>query len=62
MSWGNRHLEAAGLGAFIANATQAGDYPRVALGIAVMSIFVIAFNRMLWRPMYRYAERRLRLD
>ncbi|MCH7863179.1 MAG: ABC transporter permease subunit, partial [Proteobacteria bacterium] len=62
VSWGNRHLEAAGLGAFIANATQAGDYPRVALGIAVMSIFVIAFNRMLWRPMYRYAERRLRLD
>lgn len=62
VSWGDKHLEAAGLGSFIANATQAGDYPRVALGIAVMSIFVIAFNRMLWRPMYRYAERRLRLD
>ena len=62
VSWGDKHLEAAGLGSFIANATQAGDYPRVALGIAVMSIFVIAFNRTLWRPMYRYAERRLRLD
>ncbi|OYX74037.1 MAG: sulfonate ABC transporter permease [Caulobacter sp. 32-67-35] len=62
VSWGDRHLEAHGLGAFIARATQEGDYPRVALGIAVMSVFVIAFNRTLWRPMYRFAERRLRLD
>lgn len=61
VTWGDRHLEAAGLGAFIARATAAGDYARVALGVAVMSIFVIAFNRMLWRPMYRFAERRLRL-
>ncbi|HEY4249770.1 MAG TPA: ABC transporter permease subunit [Roseomonas sp.] len=62
VSWGDRHVEAAGLGAFIARATEAADYPRVALGIAVMSIFVIAFNRILWRPLYAYAERRLRLD
>ena len=62
VSWGNRHLEAVGLGSFIAKATAAGDYPRVALGVAVMSVFVIAFNRTLWRPLYRFAERRLRLD
>jgi len=61
VTWGDKHLEAAGLGAFIARATAAGDYARVALGVAVMSIFVIAFNRALWRPMYRFAERRLRL-
>lgn len=62
VSWGDKHLEAAGLGSFIARATADGDYPRVALGILVMSIFVITFNRALWRPMYRFAERRLRLD
>ncbi len=62
VSWGDKRLEAAGLGSFIANATAAGDYARVALGVAVMSIFVIAFNRALWRPLYRFAERRLRLD
>jgi NitT/TauT family transport system permease protein len=62
VTWGDKHLEAAGLGAYIAKATAAGDYGRVALGVAVMSIFVIAFNRVLWRPMYRFAERRLRLD
>jgi len=62
VSWGDHHLEAVGLGTFIAKATASGDYPRVALGIAVMSIFVIAFNRTIWRPMYRYAERRLRIN
>ena len=61
VSWGNEKLEASGLGSFIAKATAVGDYPRVALGIAVMSLFVIAFNRLLWRPLYAFAERRLRL-
>ena len=40
-SWGDTKLKAAGLGAYIAKATEAGDYPRVVLGIAVMSIFVV---------------------
>jgi NitT/TauT family transport system permease protein len=62
VSWGHTRLEAAGLGAFIAKATAAGDYPRVALGISVMSVFVIALNRALWRPMYAFAEKHLRLD
>ncbi len=61
VSWGSQHLEAKGLGAYIAKATAAGDYPRVTLGIAVMSVFVIGFNRLLWRPLYRFADRRLRL-
>jgi len=61
VSWGSRHLEAHGLGTYIAKATTAGDYPRVALGIAVMSAFVLTFNRLVWRPMYAFAERRLRL-
>ena len=62
VSWGNTRLEAHGLGAFIAKATTAGDLPRVGLGVAVMSLFVIALNRSLWRPLYGVAERRLRLD
>ncbi len=61
VSWGMQKVEAHGLGTFIAKATEAGDYPRVALGIAVMSMFVIAFNRLVWRPMYAFAERRLQL-
>ncbi len=61
-SWGQIKLQAAGIGAYIAEATDAGDYHRVVLGIAVMSIFVIATNRILWRPLYRIAEERYRLN
>ena len=61
-SWGDTKLEAAGLGAFIATATEAGDYPHVVLGVAVMAIFVVTINRLLWRPLYRLATRRYRID
>lgn len=61
-SWGDTTLRAHGIGAYIADATAAGDYPRIVLGIAVMSLFVILFNRLLWRPLYVFAGRRLRLD
>ena len=61
-SWGNTKVEAAGLGSYIANATAAGDFPRVVAGVAVMSVFVIALNRGLWRPSIRLAERRFRLE
>jgi len=60
-SWGNDRLAAHGLGAYIAQATNTGDTPRVVLGVAVMSGFVIVFNRILWRPLYAYATRRTTL-
>ncbi|WP_448632422.1 MULTISPECIES: ABC transporter permease [Pseudomonas fluorescens group] len=62
VSWGHEHLYASGLGSFIALATSAGDLQRVALGVSVMAMFVVGFNRLLWRPLYGYAERRLRID
>ena len=61
-SWGDTRLRAAGLGSYIADATAAGDYARVVLGIGVMSVMVVSCNRLLWRPLYRLAERRYRLD
>jgi NitT/TauT family transport system permease protein len=57
VSWGDKQVQAHGLGAYITQATTAGDYPRVVLGVAVMSLFVVSFNRLLWRPLYRGAER-----
>ncbi len=62
VSWGPTKLNGSGLGAYIAQMTEAGDYPRIALGVAVMSLLVIAANRLLWRPLYLFAERRTRLD
>jgi len=61
-SWGSDHLTAHGLGAYIAQMTTAGDFPRIVLGIAMMSTFVVLFNRGLWRPLYAYGERNCRLD
>jgi NitT/TauT family transport system permease protein len=60
--WGNKHLTAAGLGAYIADATSAGDFPRTVLGIAVMAIFVVVLNRLFWRPLYARAERKFRVS
>ncbi len=60
--WGSKHLTAAGLGAYIANATSAGDFPRTALGIGVMALFVVVLNRIFWRPLYARAERKFRVS
>ena len=60
-SWGNTKLTAHGLGAYIAAATDRGDMARVVLGVVVMSCFVLAFNRLVWRPLYGYSERHLKL-
>jgi len=61
-SWGGTRVQARGLGAYIATATAAGDYHRILLGIATMCLFVVAINRVLWRPLYYYAERHYRLN
>ncbi len=61
-SWGPDRLSAGGLGAYIAQMTDTGDYPHIALGIAVMSVLVITVNRLLWRPLHALAERHMRLD
>ncbi len=60
-SWGDEHLQASGLGAYIAQQTDAGDFHRIVLGIAVMSLFVVVINRVFWRPLYHYAERKFRM-
>ncbi len=62
VSWGQDNVVAHGLGAYIAQTTAAGDFPKIALGVVVMSIFVVAFNRAVWRPMYAMAENKLRLN
>ena len=43
------------------DAMTAGDFHHVLLGTIVMSFFVLVVNRLLWRPLYWYAERKFRL-
>jgi NitT/TauT family transport system permease protein len=60
-SWGTTRVQARGLGSYIAEATTAGDFHRIVLGIGTMSLFVVIINRLFWRPLYYYAERKYRL-
>jgi NitT/TauT family transport system permease protein len=60
-SWGEHTLRAHGLGAYISDAVNAGNFQHVLLGTIVMSFFVVVVNRLLWRPLYWYAERKFRL-
>lgn len=61
VSWGHTHLRATGLGAYIDKMYDLGDFQRLALGIAVMSAYVLLINRFLWRPLYNLADRRFRI-
>ena len=61
VTWGDRTLVATGLGSYIAEMTARGDFPRIALGIGVMALFVVGFNRLLWNRLYDLAQSRTRL-
>jgi NitT/TauT family transport system permease protein len=61
VKWKDHTVSAHGVGSYIAAATDKGDFPRIVLGVAMMSIVVSLFNRFFWRQLYAYAERRLRL-
>jgi len=62
VQWGDTTLTATGIGAYIARTTAEGDSARIALGIGVLCLYVLAFNRLLWRRLYDLAAERLRLD
>jgi NitT/TauT family transport system permease protein len=62
VQWGDTTLTATGIGAYIARTTAGGDGARIALGIGVLCLYVLAFNRLLWRRLYDLAAERLRLD
>ncbi|MCU0126650.1 ABC transporter permease subunit [Pseudomonas vlassakiae] len=58
VSWGDTSLVADGLGSYIKQMTDAGDFHRIALGIGVMCIYVMLLNRLFWRRLYLRAESR----
>jgi NitT/TauT family transport system permease protein len=59
--YGGHTLLATGLGAYIAVATAAGNFPKVLTGIIVMSVYVVGLNRLVWRRLFRLAETRFSL-
>lgn len=61
-SWGDKKIVADGLGAYIAQVTESGDWPAIFCSIGIMSLFVLVLNRVLWRSLYDLAEQKFRLD
>jgi NitT/TauT family transport system permease protein len=55
-------LSAFGLGAEISSATDAGNFALLLLSTIVMATLVVSVNRLLWRPLYRRAETRYRIE
>ncbi|WP_216902386.1 ABC transporter permease [Nocardia alni] len=61
VTYKNHTLSAHGLGTYIAQATGAGDWPRILVGVVVMAVYVVGVNRLFWRRLYALAERRYSL-
>ncbi|MFY7698352.1 MAG: ABC transporter permease [Legionella sp.] len=58
VSWGDTTLKATGLGEYIQANTIDGNFPKIALGTAMMCAYVLLFNHIIWRPLYQLAEER----
>jgi NitT/TauT family transport system permease protein len=55
-------LQTLGLGAQISAASDHGQFSILLLATIIMSLMVVTVNRLVWRPMYRLAETKFRLD
>jgi len=62
IEWGPTTLSVNGLGAYIHQASVSGNFTRLAMGIAAMSLWVLTMNYCLWQPLYRLAQSKYRLD
>ena len=58
----DRTLQTLGLGAQISAASDHGQFSILLLATIIMSLMVVTVNRLVWRPMYRLAETKFRLD
>jgi NitT/TauT family transport system permease protein len=61
VTYGGITLTATGLGAYIARATESGDFHHILAGVAVMSLYIVTINRLFWQRLYRLAETRYSL-
>ncbi|PZU97089.1 MAG: ABC transporter permease [Pseudanabaena sp.] len=57
-----RVLTATGLGSTITQASDVGDFPLLLASTIVMSLLVVATNRLVWRPLYHLAQTKYQLQ
>lgn len=61
-NFGKQKLIAQGLGAYITQATGDGNWSAIFLSIAMMSVFVILINRLVWRKLYKLSAEKFHLE
>jgi NitT/TauT family transport system permease protein len=61
VTWHHTTLHSVGLGNYIAVKSTEGKFAFLLGAGVVMSIFVVAVNRLFWRRLYRLAESRYSL-
>jgi NitT/TauT family transport system permease protein len=57
----NPPLMATGLGALISHAQDQGDFPKLAAAVLAMALFVVFFNRFVWKRLSAIAQERYQL-
>lgn len=62
LSFGDKTIYLLGIGGLITKATADGNYPLLFAATFSMVLAVVLINRLLWRPLYRQAEEKYRLD
>ena len=62
MRFRGRTLTTTGLGAAISQATERGDFNALAAAVGIMAVTVVAFNRLVWRPLSHRAQTRFTLE
>lgn len=62
IQWGNIQITAYGIGSYITKNTMLGNFQKIALGIIVMSLFIIIINYIIWRPLYKYFSLKIKLN
>jgi len=58
----DKTLHTLGLGAQISAASDSGNFPVLLLATIIMALMVVTINRLVWRPLYKLAETKYRLD
>lgn len=58
VQFNDKTVSTIGLGASIAAAANAGNFPVLLAGTLLMATFVVVINRLLWKRLYALAERR----
>lgn len=61
ITFGGQTMTAYGLGSYITQMTITADFNKIVLGMGVMALLVIFFNRLVWRPLHEYCLNRFKI-